>query len=233
MPATATAPKGSGWPALDDALTLWAEENILDPSEFAALRAELEHSAGLLANVWDQRFTEAFYSSIEDALSKGQTFEEWLPIAQDVVARYGSDVTLWGSAEAGDLSDSYAELVFRQASASAYAAGRYARMFTSSRVQSDPFVMYSTVHDDRVREEHALLDGVVFRKNDAAARALFPPSDYNCRCFLIELDNTDLEDGGFDISFGADFEPPPDEFNRDRVLELVPHSLRGAASNGD
>jgi hypothetical protein len=175
-------PKAStGWPLLDDALAVWAQKNILTPAEFDELRQSLQSRAGLLAGVWDQRFTAALYASLEDAAAAGLDFAGWLPKAQEIVTRFGSDVTLTGAGGvSGVLTDSYAELVFRMAAASMAAGGRYAQMFTPSRVQSDPFVLYATVGDDRVREEHAALDGMVFSKNDPDARALFPPSDFNC-----------------------------------------------------
>jgi SPP1 gp7 family putative phage head morphogenesis protein len=46
---------------------------------------------------------------------------------------------------------------------------------------------YSTVGDDRVRENHAALDGVVLPKDDPFWRNFFPPNGYNCRCQAIPI----------------------------------------------
>jgi SPP1 gp7 family putative phage head morphogenesis protein len=170
-------PRETGWPKLDAALEAWAKLNILDAGAFTYFRESLKSRAGLLAGVWDQRFTAALYASILDAMSQGLGLEAWLPTAQKLIVEYGGAATLFPT---GKFSSSYAELVFRMANASAMAAGRYAQMFAPGRVISDPFVLYSTMQDDRVRDEHAALDGMVFRKDDPDARALFPPSDYNC-----------------------------------------------------
>ncbi len=41
---------------------------------------------------------------------------------------------------------------------------------------------YQTVGDDHVRDEHATLDGRVFSFDDVAARSLWPPNGWKCRC---------------------------------------------------
>jgi SPP1 gp7 family putative phage head morphogenesis protein len=46
---------------------------------------------------------------------------------------------------------------------------------------------YSTVGDNRVREAHRRLDGMVIKKDDPLLNVLWPPNGYNCRCALIEL----------------------------------------------
>lgn len=45
---------------------------------------------------------------------------------------------------------------------------------------------YQTVGDDHVRDEHATLDGRVFSFDDVAARGLWPPNGYKCRCEGIQ-----------------------------------------------
>lgn len=49
------------------------------------------------------------------------------------------------------------------------------------------------------------LDEKVFRKTDLVARKLFPPLHEGCRCYVIELDETDVERMGFRISEGKAF----------------------------
>lgn len=42
-----------------------------------------------------------------------------------------------------------------------------------------------TMGDDRVRKWHAALDKVTFRKSDAVARRIWPPFDWECRCYAM------------------------------------------------
>ena len=46
------------------------------------------------------------------------------------------------------------------------------------------YIEYTTVGDERVRPEHAILDGLTYPKNHRIWQKLTPPLDYNCRCGL-------------------------------------------------
>ena len=48
-----------------------------------------------------------------------------------------------------------------------------------------PFMEYQTIGDSKVREEHALLNGRVFRLDDKYAQKIFPPNGWNCRCEML------------------------------------------------
>lgn len=49
-----------------------------------------------------------------------------------------------------------------------------------------PNLEYSTAGDERVRQEHKLLDGVVKPVNDAFWDSYYPPNGWNCRCNVIQ-----------------------------------------------
>lgn len=57
---------------------------------------------------------------------------------------------------------------------------------------------YETQKDGRVREEHQVLEGAVFRLNDPEGSKIFPPNDWGCRCYETFL--TAQEARGLDIS---------------------------------
>jgi SPP1 gp7 family putative phage head morphogenesis protein len=48
-----------------------------------------------------------------------------------------------------------------------------------------PYLMYQTVGDQRVRQEHAVLDGKYFKIDDSSWHAIHPPNGWNCRCEMI------------------------------------------------
>lgn len=109
------------------------------------------------------------------------------------------------------------ETMFRTQAQVAYGAGRWI-------ADQDPDIQeilwgytYVTVGDDRVREEHAALDGVTLPKDDPFWQRFFPPNGWNCRCQAIPVfDATGyreapsetasgklvLPDDGFDQNFG-------------------------------
>ena len=83
------------------------------------------------------------------------------------------------------------DTLFRTQTATAYAAGRW-------QANEDPAIQdilwgyeYSTAGDDRVRLEHATLEGVTLPKEDPRWASITPPNGFNCRCSLLEVYDTD------------------------------------------
>ncbi len=79
------------------------------------------------------------------------------------------------------------ETVYRTELQTAFNAGRWI-------ADQDPDVQeilwgykYVTVGDDRVREEHAALDGVTLPKDDPFWDKYWPPNGWNCRCQVIPV----------------------------------------------
>lgn len=79
------------------------------------------------------------------------------------------------------------ETIFRTQTQIAYSAGQ-------ARVEEDPDIAeliwgyeYVTVDDDRVRPEHAGLDGVILPKDDPFWTRNSPPNGWNCRCQRIPV----------------------------------------------
>lgn len=48
-----------------------------------------------------------------------------------------------------------------------------------------PYWEYRTVGDDRVREEHAALDGLILRHDDPLWDKIYPPNGWKCRCYVV------------------------------------------------
>jgi SPP1 gp7 family putative phage head morphogenesis protein len=95
---------------------------------------------------------------------------------------------------------------------------RSAREWQQMKEDADivPFVRYHTREDGSVRNSHAILNKLVFRKDDPALRQIFPPQDFRCRCRLEELDEDDaaglpiqngLPDGWAPAASGYTFDP--------------------------
>lgn len=213
-------------PPLKDTLALWRRRKILNSKRFGKLADELKGQAGRLAGVWQTRFVEAVYGSLFDAMAGGLTLQEWIPKAQSLLDQYGADtgVRIFSGEE---WSPWYSDLVFRNANAAATAGGRYAEMFSREWIRRAPFWLYDAINDSRTRPDHLALDGMVFRKDDAAARKYLPPIDHNCRCAAEETDQLDVDEGGYKITRGTSVDVKlPDGWDADRVASLVPEALR-------
>lgn len=81
----------------------------------------------------------------------------------------------------------------------AVAGGQMAATWT--RIQENketlPLLKYITVGDDRVRPEHAELEGVIRPVDDDFWDMYYPPNGWNCRCDVIQLSDgteTPLDD---------------------------------------
>jgi len=79
------------------------------------------------------------------------------------------------------------ETIFRTQTQMAYGAGRW-------QADQHPYIQemlwgyeYNTVGDDRVRADHAAMDGVKRKKDDPFWEEWWPPNGYNCRCIALPL----------------------------------------------
>lgn len=218
-------------PTLKETLKRWKARKIFGSDTFDALADEMKGQAGRLVDVWHTGFVEKIYGSLFDAMASGATLSDWIPEAQKLLDLFGADdgVRIFSGEK---WSPNYADLVFRNAHSAAMAGGRYAEMFSREWTRIAPYWLYDAVDDTRTRPTHAALDGLVFRKDDPAARRLLPPSAHRCRCLALEYTQRDVDEGKHRItgagSLSADVLPPRG-WDADRVDSLVPGTLKGAA----
>ena len=73
----------------------------------------------------------------------------------------------------------------------AVATGQNASRYINQLREADifPYLQYQTAGDDKVREEHAALDGKVFSINDPELAAIYPPNGFGCRCEMVQIDS--------------------------------------------
>jgi SPP1 gp7 family putative phage head morphogenesis protein len=69
----------------------------------------------------------------------------------------------------------------------AYSLGRYEQMSDAATVDVLPVWQYWTVGDERVRPEHAVLDGFAAHAQDSVWHKIYPPNGFNCRCSVISI----------------------------------------------
>lgn len=125
------------------------------------------------------------------------------------------------------------EAMFRTQHNLAYSAGRW-------QADQNPAVQeilwgyeYTTVRDNRVRPNHAALDGFRAPKEDPAWQIIWPPNGYNCRCTTIAIFYGDAEavaTGPLNpVEVGGVFvQPEPDagfEFNPGLVFDALEASV--------
>jgi SPP1 gp7 family putative phage head morphogenesis protein len=83
---------------------------------------------------------------------------------------------------------------YNHAVASATSAARWHEFQAEKDVMHS--LEYSTVGDERVRQTHKLLDGIIRPIDDDLWKTHYPPNGWNCRCRTLQSDGeaTDLKD---------------------------------------
>ena len=85
-------------------------------------------------------------------------------------------------------------VVYRNAINNAYHRARYE---TQQNIKSiKPFLKYVTFGDERVRPNHAILDGKVAREDDAFWSVNYPPNGHGCRCVARAMSLGDVRRAG-------------------------------------
>jgi SPP1 gp7 family putative phage head morphogenesis protein len=75
----------------------------------------------------------------------------------------------------------------------AYSAGQW-NALQDPEIQNELWgYEYVTARDDRVRPEHAALDGTKLPKDDGFWLSYWPPNGYNCRCIAVEIWNDESD----------------------------------------
>lgn len=95
----------------------------------------------------------------------------------------------------------------------AHAVGEYAQFMENKDIA--PYVEYKTREDSHVRNSHALLNNKVFKVDDPIMSRICPPQDFNCRCYLNQIDETELEGRGISNGLPEGWKPPASKYSFD------------------
>lgn len=134
----------------------------LDPAFVTAMEQNLFHfsAAKTLAEV--QKLNQLY--------RKAKTFEEFSREAAKVCAKFNK---VWQKTE------------YDTANLTAEAAANYQRLV--KKANRFPYWQYVTAGDDRVREEHRKLNGVILYYEDNRWDKIYPPNGWKCRCRVKPL----------------------------------------------
>lgn len=136
------------------------EYNYNDPAILTAFEANLFRFAGAKTLYEAQQLNMLF--------RKAKSFDEFYGQASELLKIHNRE---WLQTE------------FNTANAAGESAANYVQLMQ----QTDTFLYweYKTVGDDRVRDSHRLLDGIILRFDHPAWQKIFPPNGWGCRCWII------------------------------------------------
>jgi SPP1 gp7 family putative phage head morphogenesis protein len=143
-------------------------KGIVTREQFDALTAEERLKSFTVTGVNRLDVLQHVLDAVTEAVGEGTTLAEFADNLDEVLSTAGLDpVSPWR-----------AETIFRTGVQSAYGRGRWEQM-TDPDIADEVFGWrYLTVGDDRVRDEHAALEGHVFATGEG--EEFFPPWDFNC-----------------------------------------------------
>ena len=113
-------------------------------------------------------------------------------LAVKAAAEVSGLATTWGDALLEAYKGYPATQSFSMSARTAYAAGRWER--TQAIKKTQPYLVYRTMRDGRVRGTHAELDGVALPADDPFWDTHYPPNDYGCRCIAYSADEQGIAD---------------------------------------
>jgi SPP1 gp7 family putative phage head morphogenesis protein len=161
----------------DDAIVWFEELTPLTKEELGELADEARSKAFTVSDVEEKETLEEIQDSLAEAMANGETFEDWKEEYNDIRSEAGLD----------EADGWRAEQVFRDETHRAYGAGR-ARSLKDDVVQRNLWgYEYVAIMDDRVRPEHASLNGFKAPVDDPFWNDKFPPWDYGCRCVAVPI----------------------------------------------
>lgn len=170
------------------AIAFLQAKRIVTPAEFQALSKEARNLAANVSGVQKLDILQTIIDSLVQSVSRGETIKDFAQQIDDTFSRAGLD----------PLSPWRLETIFRTSVQSAYGRGRW-EQGTDPEISDEIWGWrYVSVGDDRVREEHAALDGKVFKTGEADE--FFPPWDFNCRCTNEWISKLEAEELGLEES---------------------------------
>lgn len=147
---------------------------------FDALLPELRARAMVITDVEDLDVVQRVRDRIARVVGDG---EDWDKVRQEIA----QDVVPW----LGDGADRRAKVLLRTHGNQVYGLADHEVMERQTEVF--PYWQYVSSQDEKVRDSHAVLDGIVLPANDPFWQDHYPPWDWNCRCRVVPLMQEDVD----------------------------------------
>ena len=182
-----------------DAVDYMARRGVLTPTfDWRDLWQEEHTRAFTVAKMLRQDLLGSVYDAVTRAVTEGRTFRQFASELGPLLVREG----WWGKREMTDPVTGDTRLVqlgsldrlrtiYEANIRSAYAAGRWASIERGRRV--NPYIVYRTMRDARVRASHAAWDGVALPIDHPWWRTHYPPNGWRCRCIAYAIDERGLD----------------------------------------
>jgi SPP1 gp7 family putative phage head morphogenesis protein len=179
----------------DDAVAFWKAKGG-SPELVEQVLAAYRRRAAVRSDETLDTIAQRAVDALTGTLEQGGTLDDFKKLMDGAASEYA----------ASPLSDDYLDLVFRTNVLGAYGAGRWKQLSDPAVVAARPYRQWRTMEDERVRPEHAVADGMIWRADDPAFANVAAPAGFRCRCLVVSLDEDGFRAEGRSLSAG----PPAD-----------------------
>lgn len=148
----------------------------LSDADLAAMASRYNDAARETIEVLGSQMRGKVGAAISEALAEGFTTQEGTRRVMQALDASGVGV-----------KPHQGEAIYRTQMGTSYTAGQ---LEANGDEAIDDILWgyeYATVGDDRVRPNHAALDGLRLPKDDPRWQEIMPPNGWNCRCTVIEV----------------------------------------------
>ena len=134
-----------------------------------------------------------FKRAVDKGLADGTTIEAFRKDFDALVARHG-----WSYKGGREWRS---KVIFETNLRTAYQAGRWEQI--QRNAEKMPYLRYVAVLDAETRDDHRTWHGTVLRADDPWWDTHYPPNGWGCRCIVQQLDQSDLDRYGYEVSAEA------------------------------
>jgi SPP1 gp7 family putative phage head morphogenesis protein len=142
-------------------------ENLKFGSPQHELLLNLRNNTQVFAIFKTHDMCKEVHAELFDANGNQRTFKEFQKAVKPILKDYNQN---WLQAE------------WQTAEASARMAQKWKSF--EEKFSSNAMLTYKTIGDARVRDEHALLEGMTKKITDPVWNVYYPPNGYRCRCYI-------------------------------------------------
>lgn len=168
----------------DAALAHIADLNPVTRRVFDGLTDLYKQQSFTVARLSNDRLVAQVQTEMERLIRNGGTLSDLRRAIDRITSRAGVD----------SLTRFHTETIFRTNIQTAYSAGRLEQQLDPDVTSVMPVWIYRTVGDDRVRPNHAAMDGFAAYFNDSVWSLWYPPAGFNCRCSVDSALEGDVDD---------------------------------------
>ncbi len=157
-----------------------SKTKILSKKAYAVLSDALKQKSFFIAGGQTEYTMNKAKESIAASIEKGWSKQRWINFARD------NGIP--------NLGKHHLEVVFNTNVLSSYQHGRYKQQQTPGMKKIRPILVYRTVGDERVRENHAAMDGFAAHRDHIAWNTWYPTNGFMCRCRVEAKRLSDIEE---------------------------------------